>query len=82
MAVLENKTESEFPRSKQEVFDALMSALDNIDRMEILNSDELQGRVNVKAKAGSWGTSYTENITIQLFDISENKTKITEIYRV
>ncbi|WP_432714400.1 hypothetical protein [Pedobacter sp.] len=74
MALLDHNGESEFPFSKNQVFDALCIAIPSISGLKIEKSDKLMGRVLVKAgvSLASWG----ENIPIQLIEISESKTKI------
>lgn len=74
MAFLDHNGESEFPMSKDKVFDAMCFAIPTINGMKIENADKLQGRIIVKAGVSlySWG----ENIPIQLIEISENKTRV------
>jgi hypothetical protein len=74
MALLDHNGESEFPFSKDEVFEALCSAIPSISGMKIESADKLMGRVMVKAgvSLASWG----ENIPIQLSSISERLTKV------
>lgn len=74
MAFLDHNGESEFPFSRDVVFDAVCQAIPNINGMKIENADKLAGRVMVKAGVTlmSWG----ENIPIQLISISESKTRL------
>lgn len=74
MAFLDHNGESEFPMSKDKVFEAMKKAIPTINGLKIENADKLQGRFVVKAGVSlySWG----ENIPIQLSEISENKTKV------
>ena len=74
MAFLDHNGESEFPISKDKVFDAMKKAIPTINGLKIENADKLQGRFVVKAGVSmySWG----ENIPIQLYEISENRTKV------
>lgn len=74
MAFLDHNGESEFPMSKDKVFEAMKKAIPTINGLKIENADKLQGRFVVKAGVSlySWG----ENIPIQLTEISENKTKV------
>lgn len=74
MAFLDHNGESEFPMSKDKVFDAMQKAIPTINGLKIENADKLQGRFVVKAGVSlySWG----ENIPIQLSEISENRTKV------
>jgi len=74
MAFLDHNGESEFPMSKQRVFEAMQKAIPTIKGLTIENADKLQGRFVVKAGVSlySWG----ENIPIQLSEISENRTKV------
>jgi hypothetical protein len=74
MAFLDHNGESEFPISKDKVFEAMRKAIPTIKGLSIENTDKLQGRFVVKAGVSlySWG----ENIPIQLIEISENKTKV------
>ena len=74
MAFLDHNGESEFPMSKNLVFDAMCRAIPTIKGMKIENADKLQGRIMVKGGISlfSWG----ENIPIQLLELSENKTRV------
>lgn len=74
MAFLDHNGESEFPFSKDQVFEALCMAIPTISGMKIESADKLMGRVMVKSSVSlaSWG----ENIPIQLSSISETLTKI------
>lgn len=74
MAFLDHNGESEFPISKDKVFEAMRKAIPTINGLKIENADKLQGRFVVKAGVSlySWG----ENIPIQLIEISENRTKV------
>jgi hypothetical protein len=74
MAFLNHNGESEFPMSKNRVFDAMCRAIPSIKGMKIENADKLQGRIMVKGGISlfSWG----ENIPIQLLELSENKTRV------
>lgn len=74
MAFLDHNGESEFPMSKDRVFEAMKKAIPAINGLKIENADKLQGRFVVKAGVSlySWG----ENIPIQLSEISENRTKV------
>ena len=74
MAFLDHNGESEFPMSKDRVFEAMRRAIPSIKGLKIENADKLQGRFVVKAGVSlySWG----ENIPIQLSEISENRTKV------
>lgn len=74
MAFLDHNGESEFPMSKDKVFEAMHKAIPTINGLKIESADKLQGRFVVKAGVSmySWG----ENIPIQLSEISENRTKV------
>jgi hypothetical protein len=74
MALLDHNGESEFPFSKDLVFEALCIAIPTIHGMKIETADQLSGRVVVKSGISlhSWG----ENIPIQLSGISQNRTQI------
>lgn len=74
MAFLDHNGESEFPMSKDKVFEAMRKAIPTIKGLKVENADRLQGRFVVKAGVSlySWG----ENIPIQLTEISENRTKV------
>ena len=74
MAFLDHNGESEFPMSKDRVFEAMKRAIPSIKGLSIENADKLQGRFVVKAGVSlySWG----ENIPIQLTEISETRTKV------
>lgn len=74
MALLDHNGESEFPFSKNKVFDALCIAIPSIPGLKVESSDRMIGRILVKGgvSLASWG----ENIPIQLMEISENKTRI------
>ncbi len=74
MALLDHNAESEFPMNKNQVFDAVCSAVPQISGMKIESADKLQGRIIVKSGMSlfSWG----ENIPIQLIEVSENKTRV------
>lgn len=74
MALLDHNGESEFPFSKDHVFNALCAAIPTINGMKIETADKLSGRVVVKSGVSlhSWG----ENVPIQLSSISENRTQI------
>lgn len=74
MAFLDCNGESEFPISKDKVFDAMCRAIPTIKGMKIDNADKLQGRIVVKAGVSVW--SWGENISVQLIELSENKTKV------
>lgn len=74
MAFLDHNGESEFPFSKDKVFDAMRLAIPTIKGMKIENADKLQGRILVKAGVSLW--SWGENIPIQLSELSETKTKV------
>lgn len=74
MALLDHNGESEFPISKDKVFDAMCRAIPTIMGMKIDNADKLQGRIVVKAGVSLW--SWGENIPIQLIELSENKTRV------
>ena len=69
MAFLDHNGESEFPFSKDKVFNAMCIAIPMIKGIKIEKADKLQGRILVKAGISlySWG----ENIPIQLIEISE-----------
>jgi hypothetical protein len=74
MALLDHNGESEFPMSKDSVFEAMRNAILTINGLKIENADKLQGRFLVKAgvSLNSWG----ENIIMQLIEITENRTKV------
>lgn len=74
MAFLDHNGESEFPMSKDKVFEAMQKAIPTINGLKIESADKLLGRFVVKAGVSlhSWG----ENIPIQLSEISENRTKV------
>ena len=74
MALLDHNGESEFPFSKDKVFEALCIAIPSIKGMRIDTADKLSGRIMVKSGVSlfSWG----ENIPIQLISIGEERTKI------
>ena len=74
MAFLDHNGESEFPFSKEKVFNAMCAAIPTIKGMKIESADKLQGRIIVKAGVSlySWG----ENIPIQLIELSETKTRV------
>jgi len=74
MAFLDHNGESEFPFSKDKVFDAMCLAIPTIKGMKIENADKLQGRILVKAGVSLW--SWGENIPIQLSELSDTKTKV------
>jgi len=74
MALLDHNGESEFPISKDKVFDAMCHAIPTIKGMKIDNADKLQGRIMVKASVTLW--SWGEKILIQLLELSENKTRV------
>lgn len=74
MAFLDHNGESEFPISKDKVFEAMCRAIPTIKGMKIDNADKLQGRIIVKAGVSLW--SWGENIPIQLIELAENKTRI------
>lgn len=74
MAFLDHNGESEFPISKDKVFNAMCRAIPTIKGMKIDNADKLQGRITVKAGVSLW--SWGENIPIQLIELSENKTRV------
>ena len=74
MAFLDHNGESEFPISKEKVFEAMCLAIPTIKGMKIDNADKLQGRINVKAGVSLW--SWGENIPIQLIELSEDKTRV------
>ena len=74
MNILDNNGGCEFPITKENVLNALCQSIPTIKGMKIEKVDKLMSRVTVKVGVSlfSWG----ENITIQLSEISENKTKI------
>lgn len=74
MAFLDHNGESEFPFSRDQVFEAICRAVPVIKGMKIDYADKLQGRIMVKAGVSlfSWG----ENIPIQLTSVTDNKTKV------
>jgi hypothetical protein len=74
LAFLDHNGESEFPMSKDKVFEAMQKAIPTISGLKIESADKLLGRFVVKAGVSlhSWG----ENIPIQLSEISENRTKV------
>lgn len=74
MALLDHNGESEFPMTKDKVFEAMKKAIPSIKGLSIENADKLQGRFVVKAGVSlySWG----ETIPIQLTEISEFRTKV------
>lgn len=74
MPFLDHNGESEFPISKDKVFDAMCRAIPTIKGMKIDNADKLQGRIVVNAGVSIW--SWGENIPVQLIELSENKTKV------
>ena len=74
MAFLDHNGESEFPFSKDKVFDAMCLAIPTIKGMKIENADKLQRRILVKAGVSLW--SWGENIPIQLSELSDSKTKV------
>lgn len=74
MAFLDHNGESEFPMSKDRVFEAMRKAIPTINGLKIENADKLQGRFIVKA--GVSLHSWDENIPIQLTEISETRTKV------
>jgi hypothetical protein len=73
-AILNQDGEAELPVEIGKVFDAILEAVPTINGMKIDSSDRLLGRILVKSGVSlfSWG----ENIPIQLYEVSENKTKI------
>lgn len=74
MAFLDHNGESEFPLSKDQVFEAMCKAIPTIKGMKIDYADKLQGRIMVKAGVTLW--SWGENIPIQLTSLADNKTKV------
>jgi len=74
MAFLDHNGESEFPFSKEIVFDTMYKVIPTVKGMKIESTDKLQGRIIVKSGVSlfSWG----ENIPIQLISVSENRTKV------
>ena len=74
MALLDHNGECEFPIAKEKVFEALCQAIPTISGMKLESADKLLGMIIAKAGVSlfSWG----ENITIQLLEVSENKTRI------
>jgi len=74
MALLDHNTESEFPFSKTEVFDAVVKAIPTIKGMKISSYDKITGRIKVKAGMSWW--SWGEDIPIQLISVNESLTKI------
>lgn len=75
MAFLDHNGESDYPFTKEKVFNALCEAIPKIDGMKINNADKLSGRILVKAGVSlfSWG----EDIPIQLSTISDHLTKVS-----
>lgn len=75
MAFLDHRGESEFPFSKDVVFNAMVNTIPTIKGMKLDSADKLQGRIVVKGKVSmmSWG----ENIPIQLSEITENRTRVS-----
>lgn len=49
MAFLDHNGESEFPMSKDKVFEAMRKAIPSIKGLKVENADRLQGRFVVKA---------------------------------
>ena len=74
MGFLDHQGESEFPFSKETVFNAMLKAIPTVKGMKVDNADKLQGRIVVKASVSlmSWG----ENIPILLSEIAENRTQV------
>ena len=74
MAFLDHNGESEFPLSKNLVFNAMIIAIPLIKGMKVEKADRLQGRILVKAGVSlfSWG----ESIPIQLLSVDENRTRV------
>jgi hypothetical protein len=69
-----NFGEAEYPFDKRTVFKALLEAIPRVEGMSVHSSDELSGRVVVKAGMSlfSWG----ENIPIGLTEPSPNRTVV------
>ncbi len=74
MGFLDHLGESEFPMSKDKVFDALCKGVPTIQGMKVESADRLQSRIMVKTGVSlfSWG----EVIPVQLTEIDANKTKV------
>ena len=72
---LDRTGNAEFPFSKQVVFRAVCSALEDMKGMKITNKDELASRVDVKTgmSAFSWG----ENISISISGKSEIESTVS-----
>lgn len=79
MAFLDHNRESEFPMSKNKVFEAMKKAIPTINGLKIENADKLQGKFVVKVDVSlySWG----ENIPIQLTEIQKAELKFRLLNR-
>jgi predicted RNA-binding Zn-ribbon protein involved in translation (DUF1610 family) len=74
MSSANNSGEAEFPFDKRTVFNALLRAIPRVEGMSVHSSDQLSGRVVVKAGMSlfSWG----EHIPITLAEPTPNKTQV------
>jgi predicted RNA-binding Zn-ribbon protein involved in translation (DUF1610 family) len=74
MGSVNNSGVAEFPFDKRTVFTALLRAIPKVEGMSVHSSDQLSGRVVVKAGMSlfSWG----ENIPITLTEPAPNKTLV------
>ncbi len=74
MSIVDHHGEVEYPFSFKTVFDAVMEAAPQIDKITLDSADEMSGRITFKTGVSlvSWG----ENIPIQLTKISSTRTKM------
>ena len=77
MALLDHEGGVEFPYRKEDVLDAIVEALSQVEGIEVSSVDKLAGRV--VAKAGMSLMSWGENIPISLVEISPGRTRVSVI---
>lgn len=74
MSLVDHHGEVEYPFSIKTVFTAIIDAVPNIEGLELDGADEISGRVTFKTgvSLASWG----ENISVQLIQVSNARTKM------
>lgn len=75
MALLDHNGEAEFPYAKEDVFDAIVTAIPTISGLTVHTVDKLSGRI--LAKAGVTLFSWGEDIPISVIEVSYGRTKVS-----
>ena len=75
MALLDHEGNAEFPYCKDDVFNALLEAVPQIQGLGVHSSDKLAGRI--LAKAGVSLMSWGESIPISVVEVAPGRTRVS-----